>query len=270
MAIDQLKAFELEHGIRISDGVTSGPLITGGPVAPTGLDLPVDTIYVQNTASGIFVWKKFGVLTSEWRKYSAQDIPFDDTSFYSTDVKSALIETRDDVVWNLTVTNTVLNTTLQLTSASRSLQIIEGTATGFSVQLPNATTLFNGRKFDIVNRSSVPISLRNFDGSIIGTINAGDLTSITLRSNSTTAGIWLTTFTSIAAGVNAFNVVSSSVFSTTSATDVVITGMTNTPQSGTYGVWFSCDATIGRQNNLLREKSIVGAFGNSQSCFHCG
>lgn len=77
MAIDESNAFEAENGIQISDNNNVGPFITGGSASPVGLDLSVNTIYVQNNGSKPIIWQKYGALVSEWRIYAAEDIGFD-------------------------------------------------------------------------------------------------------------------------------------------------------------------------------------------------
>lgn len=55
-----------------------------------------------------------------------------------------------------------------------------------------------------------------------------------------------------------YNVVSSTPFTASSSTDVVITGFTVTPQSGTYAIWYNSDATC-TQNNSTVNHSIYKA-----------
>lgn len=67
------RAYELNNGIVITE---DGAYLTSGSSSPVGLDLPVRTIYLQESASGILIWKKFGTGVNDWRQLSAQDIPF--------------------------------------------------------------------------------------------------------------------------------------------------------------------------------------------------
>lgn len=46
----------------------------------------------------------------------------------------------------------------------------------------------------------------------------------------------------IAGGISNYNIVSSTAFTTSSQTDVVITGLTVTPASGTYAVWYNAES----------------------------
>lgn len=100
--VDVNKAFEAFDGVTIvqqnSGNVTEGPFITGDVSSPVGLDLPVNTIYFQNTSNGILIWRKFDTGVNDWRQLSAQDIPFDNTiaNFPNNpqSVQSALEESR--------------------------------------------------------------------------------------------------------------------------------------------------------------------------------
>lgn len=82
--IDANKAHEVTDGLIVNDenngDLIEGPFYTGGPSSPVGLDLPAKTFYVQNTASGTTIWKKFNTGVNDWRQLSAQDIPFDPTN----------------------------------------------------------------------------------------------------------------------------------------------------------------------------------------------
>lgn len=71
--MDISKAHEVEQGLLVENG----PFYTGGTASPVGLDLPTGAFYLQDTTTGVKIWRKFGSTTSEWRELSAQDIPFD-------------------------------------------------------------------------------------------------------------------------------------------------------------------------------------------------
>lgn len=74
MAIDVAKAFEANSGFRPNDNGTAGPFYTGGPASPVGLDLPVDSFYVQNQgAGGVVFWRKYGTGVNDWTKTLAND-----------------------------------------------------------------------------------------------------------------------------------------------------------------------------------------------------
>lgn len=71
--MDISKAHEADNGFLITDG----PFYTGGTASPIGLDLPTGTFYLQDTASGVLIYRKFGANVADWRQLSAQDVPFD-------------------------------------------------------------------------------------------------------------------------------------------------------------------------------------------------
>lgn len=94
--MDINRAFEVLNGVDISpeEGV-DGPFITGGPMSPIGLDIPIRSIYYQNDSAKVKIWLKFGIGVNDWRELSAQDIPFDPTGYLNfdptdTDVEKAL------------------------------------------------------------------------------------------------------------------------------------------------------------------------------------
>ena len=68
------KAHVVEHGVAIDD---DGPFYTGGTANPTGLDLPLGTLYTQPTATGIALWKKFDTGVNDWILFiqEAIDVP---------------------------------------------------------------------------------------------------------------------------------------------------------------------------------------------------
>ena len=88
----------------------------------------------------------------------------------------------------LSSTVTTNNGSLTLTVSSNFVQVITGSATGYSVVLPDATTLTNGWKYEIYNNSSQTITLKDKTGTSLGTISQTSVGYIILESNSTTAG----------------------------------------------------------------------------------
>lgn len=143
---------------------------------------------------------------------------------------------------NVTVTNTTLNGTLTLTVTSLSNHVFAGTATGFSVVLPNATTLTNnGWSYNFFNNTTQSIDIKYNDGSVVFTVAALSVGVFILQSNATTNGIWAfwQVFSGSSAGLVYYKVTLSTTFTTTSLTNVLITGTTVTPISGTYAVWYN-------------------------------
>jgi hypothetical protein len=184
----------------------------------------------------------------------ASSTPFDNSvgdGYLGSDVQSALQELRDYTIYDSQTTATTLNGTLTLLSpvaggqdggsgsTSTTLQFLTGTATGFSVELPNATTLSIGMHYKIDNTSTQPVTIKDGSGATLFSLSQSSIGELTLQTNGTSAGAWVWWQTSIdvASGIISYNVVSSTSFATTSTTDVVITGFTVTPQAGTYAVW---------------------------------
>lgn len=174
----------------------------------------------------------------------ALGVPFDNssTSFYYQNVQDCLLETRQLVTYDPEFITTSLNGSSSLTYLNKTLQIITGTQTGHSIILPNATTLFNGRKYEIANQSSQPIAIKNFSGASLFNLNPQSVAMMTLQSNSTSAGVWISVVVStIASGIQSYNLISSTAFTTSVRTPTYaqITGFSITPLSGTYAVWYS-------------------------------
>ena len=70
MTIDANKAHEVSDGLLVyeksSGNTIEGPLYTGGPSVPLGLNLPENTFYVQNRSDGNLIWRKFGNGVNDW------------------------------------------------------------------------------------------------------------------------------------------------------------------------------------------------------------
>lgn len=203
----------------------------------------------------VSILEKDGVELEGPEEYTlrAQDVPFDKTgtSFKKDWVRDTLIEIRGQIVYDPTTIIATLNGTTVLVQASKTLQILNGTAAGYSFMLPDATTLDKGRKFEIANTNPNAVLLKDNGGAILAVINKDDVVIATLENNSSTSGNWiLLVISSIASGVQAFNVISSTLFTTNTGTDVLIPGMTITPSAGTYGVWYSSEIKISQNNKL--------------------
>jgi len=144
------------------------------------------------------------------------------------------------------------NGTLNLTDQSNSAQLITGDNTGYSVVLPDATTLPQGHKYEIYNTGNTTMLVKSFGGATLFTLSQNSTAYLYLRDNSSEAGIWLAwqiiSDANIASGIVNYKVTSATPFATTSATDVLITGFTVTPQAGTYAVWFNGEVIIGSNN----------------------
>lgn len=145
--------------------------------------------------------------------------------------------------------------TLTLTVASNMTQYFTGTTAGQIVRLPSATTLAIGQRYEFYNQSNQSITVQDGSGATLFTLSQTSIAYITLQTNATVAGGWIAWqvfVSSQASGILNYQVVSSTVFTTSSTTDVLITGFTLTPQAGTYAVWFnlSTQNTSGSQSNI--------------------
>jgi hypothetical protein len=173
----------------------------------------------------------------------AASVPFDNAGipYTATDVEAALTEIRNETVLNFQSTATTTNGSLTLVAppTNYTAQFLTGSATGFTVNMPSATTLFNGIYYRLYNTSSQPITVNDGAGNTLFTLAQSSIGFVTLESNTTTAGTWINWQSTInnASGIVNYNIVSSTAFSTSSTSDVVITGFTVTPQAGTYAVW---------------------------------
>lgn len=92
---------------------------------------------------------------------------------------------------------TTLNGTLTLTNLSSKIQNISGTAVGFSVNLPVATTLTTGWEFVIHNVSAVPINIKYSTGVTIIQITSDSMVTVSLDDNNTVEGEWIVVATDL-------------------------------------------------------------------------
>lgn len=152
--------------------------------------------------------------------------------------------------------------TLTLASASGSAVYLLGTAVGYSVVLPNATTLPQGQRYEIYNTSSAPVDIKTNGSAVLFTLAQFSTGYLYLLSNGTAVGTWsawqVFADPSIATGILNYRATSSVPFTTGSITDVIITGFTLTPQAGTYAVWYNASCTITANNTLLRSSIYRG------------
>ena len=188
----------------------------------------------------------------------ADCIDFDNTGlkFNSILVSTALDELRNREVHSLHMHTTTLNGSDTIIQADDTIHIAEGTATGYKFVMPDATTLFLGRRFEMINSSSETILINDDGGTTLVTLIAGDSAVLTLEDNATANGSWIVTVVSLAAtGITSYVVTSNTPFITSSSTDDLITGFTITPVSGRYSVWYSADIVI--SNNNRESESVI-------------
>jgi hypothetical protein len=186
----------------------------------------------------------------------ASSVTFDSTVtggnglFLSTLVQDVLTELRDKESHVANTTATTLNGTLDLefTTAQTDVttQVITGTATGFSISLPDATSL-PGVVYTLINASTQPVSIRDDAGTLLFVLSQTSIGWAILRTDGvrSAAGVWVTYQAGIgtATGIISYSVTSSTAFSTTSASDVPITGFSVTPQAGTYKIDYNSENT---------------------------
>lgn len=200
---------------------------------------------------------------------TAEETSFDKTGikFNSTNVQDAVEEVRSNSVLSITNLTSSLNGNHDIEHDHSAIHVVEGTATGYSVTLPDATTLFDGRRFEVINNSSENVLLKDNGGNVLATLIQDDAITATLESNATVNGSWLTTVvTSASTGITSYVVTSDTLFSTSSPTDVIITGFTVTPVIGRYSLFYSADIEISSNNKLADCVAFVGgsAIGNTR------
>lgn len=130
---------------------------------------------------------------------------------------------------------TTLNGTMTMGANDPSSIVLTGTATGYSILLPNATALVAGHTHEIYNKSTQPVTIKDGTGAILGTVDQNSISYIFLQAGGTVEGIWI--LWNVFSGLNNYNITNSTPFATSSTTDVLVTGMTITPQPGTYAIW---------------------------------
>lgn len=67
MGLELEELSESENGFKVTqDDDTEGPIYTGSPSVPFGLDFPINTVYTQVRPDGAVVWRKFGSDVNDW------------------------------------------------------------------------------------------------------------------------------------------------------------------------------------------------------------
>lgn len=188
------------------------------------------------------------------RTQTAIQTPFDNTApvpYFGTDVQAALEELRNQPVLGMEPTTTTAGGTRTLTNANKNFQVLRGSAAGYTLVHPDARTLFQGWAYVFYNGSSQPITVKDGTGAVMFTLGQTSIAYCYLQDNSTQAGIWITyqVFTGgVASGIVNYNIESTTPFATTSASDVLITGFTVTPQAGTYAIWVNASLQFSTGN----------------------
>ena len=174
----------------------------------------------------------------------ASSTPFDNTTgkgYVGSDVQTALEELRDHTIYDSQTQATTLNGTLTLTISNKTLQYLTGTATGYTVVLPDATTLVIGQNYLIDNTSTQDVTIKDGGGNILFVLGQSSEAVLKLQLNPNAAGTWsgYQNLLGFGSGVVTYNIVSSTTFSSSANADTLITGMSVTPQAGTYGIWYN-------------------------------
>lgn len=161
-----------------------------------------------------------------------------------------------------TTTATAAGTTV-LTVTSTNQQYFTGTTTQ-TITLPVTSTLTLGHTYVIVNNSTGNVTVNSSGANLIQTMTSNTRLTVTcILTSGTTAASWDSEYV-IQAPV-ATEVAFSSNITTTSTTDVVLTGMTITPISGTYLVMFSTWLTASAASNVHTMSIYVNGVQNAGS-----
>ena len=151
------------------------------------------------------------------------------------------------------LTATTLNGTITLISTSQSLHILTGSAAGYSLVLPSATTIIVGQLYEVYNQSSASVLLKNAAGVTLTYIPPQAVTFCVLQVAGSLAGTWITFGNTIgtASGLVNYKITASTTFTTASTTDVIITGFTVTPTQGTYEVKMNMNISMTTNNAIM-------------------
>ena len=207
---------------------------------------------------------------------TAQSTPFDETTGHgfnnpaATDVQAALEHLRDHTIYISRTQASSAAGTLTLTSSDVNLQYVTGTAVGYTVKMPDATTLALAAYYQIINSSTQSIDINNGSGTLLFSLSSNSIGFLTLQLNGTAAGtwVWWQVATSVASGIVTYNITSTTTFATSANADTLITGMSVTPIAGTYGIWYSATVTGAGAGQTLDTTIYAGASGISDSIRH--
>lgn len=191
---------------------------------------------------------------AKYAQYSpvAKSIPFDtlNVAFTKNNVQEVFEELRKNTVFTPVYYTSVASTTQNLDDTT--LVFVTGTALNYKLRFPNATTLFNGQNYIIVNNSTAAIDVVDYGNNLKFNLLAGSVGVIYLRNNSTSNGIWEGFVVSgFATGILSYNVTSDTTFTTSATTDTLITGFSVTPVAGQYAIWIGADVLITTNNRLV-------------------
>lgn len=248
MAIDRDRAFEVSENGFLLEG---GAHFSSASGVPTHTGLKGD-MYLDTNTWLLYFLRANG---STWTQLSATDIAFQDPEglFNSTilDVSHALDNIRQQRVSQLDTRDTDTESNYSLLFSSNTFHDVTGSGSGYYIEMPDATTCLTGQEFEIFNDSTNKIEIRDAGSNVIAQVNTGDVVRLILEDKATSNGNWLIQISSATAtGVQSYSVGTDTSFATSSSTDVIITGLTVTPVSGRYGLWFSGDVTVSANNAI--------------------
>lgn len=178
----------------------------------------------------------------------ARAVPFDNTTgkgYVGQDVQTVLEELRDHTIYDSRTQATSAAGTLTLTSSDTNLQFLTGTAVGYSVVLPDATTLSLSAFYQIINTSSQIVTIKTSGGATLFILSQNSIGFMYLQTNGTAAGTWAWWQNPLntASGIIVYNITSNVNFSSSANADTLITGMSVVPQAGTYSIWYNAQNT---------------------------
>lgn len=210
----------------------------------------------------------------------ASSTPFDNTTgdgFIGTDVQSALQELRNYTVYDSDITATTTSGTLTLLppiaggqvngATSQRLQILTGTATGFTVVMPSALVLSLSAEYLIANTSSQTVTVEDGGGNVLFVLGQGSIGTLILQAKGSAAGtwIWYQTQTNTSNGIIVYNITSTTAFANSGSAFVLITGMSVVPQAGTYSIWFNSSIAGSGSGQAMDCELFNGATGITDS-----
>ena len=190
----------------------------------------------------------------------AKSVPFDNSTvrgYSNTNVQSALEEVRDRYVYSSSSTVTTASGTLTLNATSTTLQYLTGSAVGFSVILPDATTVpsaSTSSTYAIANTTALTVSIKDNSGTVLFILSQNSIAYLYLQAAGSSTGTWLywqVLANSVASGVINYNITSSTTFSSSASSDTLLTGMSFVPQAGTYAIWFNAQCSTPQAGNQI-------------------
>jgi hypothetical protein len=127
----------------------------------------------------------------------ASSVPFDSSlnGFVGDNVQVATEDIRNRYLSSVNSVATTLNGTTTALFTSFTTYIFSGTATGHKLVFPDATTCTIGHNFEIWNLSTQNIDILDNGTNVLTTLKPNARTQIILRDNTTSDGVWVSTYT---------------------------------------------------------------------------